>query len=174
MKKTFAVGAAAIALLVALTGCSGTRDTRGTMTADQSYTANSAGRTNEAGDNGVMTGSNSTATNGTNKKRTTTKDDTAADRMERDRRTESATGSGTVTAPQTTTGDGSVVGTVQDGSSAAARDVRRAVNRAGDVVDDVAYGAADIVNGATDVVTGNDSRQVTTTDSNGRQVTTVR
>ena len=140
MKKTIAVLAAAFVLLFALTGCSDTRYSGDSMTADRSYTADAAGRTNEAGDNGITTGSNATATNGTDKKRTdavVTNPDTTADREER--RT--------------------VTGTVQDGSSAAARDVERAVDRAGDVVDDAAYGAADIVNGATDVITGKDQRR---------------
>lgn len=114
MKKTL-LGAAALALLLSLTGCTGrgTTDRYNAMTNDQSYTADQAGRTNEAGDNGIITGSNSTATNGTTKDTTDRNRDGVPD-----------------------------TNTAQDGSSAAARDVRRAVDSAGRAVDDAAQGAA--------------------------------
>lgn len=125
MKKTL-ITLTALTLLLSLTACSGMGSrVDEPMTRDQSYTADRYGRTNEAGDNGRTTGSNATATNGT---------DTRAEEIARDDRLDRE------------------IGTVQDGSSAAARGVGRAVNRAGEVVDDVADGAADLVDDATDVV----------------------
>lgn len=141
MKKTL-LSMTALALLLSLTACSGSRNATGydTMTRDQHYTADEAGRTNEAGDNGVVTGSNSSATNGTTRRDTT---DNAARRQDG--------------SDDTVVVEPGVSGTVQDGSSAAARGVRRAVDGMGNVVDDVAQGAADIVDDTTDAITGEDN-----------------
>ena len=144
MKKTL-LSMTALALLLSLTACSGSRNATGydTMTRDQHYTADEAGRTNEAGDNGVVTGSNSSATNGTTRRDTNGTSDSDARRQD-------GTGDTVVVEP-------GVPGTVQDGSSAAARGVRRAVDGMGNVVDDVAQGAADIVDDTTDAITGEDN-----------------
>ncbi len=144
MKKTL-LSMTALALLLSLTACSGSRNATGydTMTRDQHYTADEAGRTNEAGDNGVVTGSNSSATNGTTRRDTNGTTDSDARRQD-------GTGDTVVVEP-------GVPGTVQDGSSAAARGVRRAVDGMGNVVDDVAQGAADIVDDTTDAITGEDN-----------------
>lgn len=152
MKKTL-LSMTALALLLSLTACSGSRNATGydTMTRDQHYTADEAGRTNEAGDNGVVTGSNSSATNGTTRKDAngTTRRDTNGT-TDSDARRQDGTGDTVVVEP-------GVSGTVQDGSSAAARGVRRAVDGMGNVVDDVAQGAADIVDDTTDAITGEDN-----------------
>lgn len=149
MKKTL-LSMTALALLLSLTACSGSRNATGydTMTRDQHYTADEAGRTNEAGDNGVVTGSNSSATNGTTRKDAT--GTTRRDTTDNAARRQDGSDDTVVVEP-------GVSGTVQDGSSAAARGVRRAVDGMGNVVDDVAQGAADIVDDTTDAITGEDN-----------------
>jgi hypothetical protein len=141
MKRTLSICAAAFVLLFALTGCMD-RNNSNTMTRDQHYTADESGRTNEAGDNGVTTANNGTATNG----RTTTNGTVNG------RTTNGTTTNGT--ASDWDDDDMDTNGTTAGGS------VRRAVNRAGEVVDDVADGAADIVDNATDVVTGDNDGTV--------------
>jgi hypothetical protein len=136
MKRTLSICAAAFVLLFALTGCMDSNN-GSAMTRDQHYTADESGRTNEAGDNGVTTANNGTATNG---------------------RTTNGTNNGTVngTASGRTTNGTTSDWDDRDNGSNAGGSVRRAVNRAGEGVDDVADGAADIVDDATDVVTDDD------------------
>ena len=135
MKKALSLTAAALTLLLSLTGCTGNRNTVNpatgttTMTEDRHYTADSSGRTNEAGDDGRTTGSNSTTTNGVTGKR----DGTMSNGTMSDERV--------------------------NGRSTVADDVRGAVNEAGEVVDDVADGAADIVDHVTDTVQDNTTQR---------------
>jgi hypothetical protein len=140
MKRTLSICAAAFVLLFALTGCMDSNN-GSAMTRDQHYTADESGRTNEAGDNGVTTANNGTATNGRTNNGT-------------NNGTVIGTASGRTTNGTTSDWDDRDNGTVRD--SNAGGSVRRAVNRAGEVVDDVADGAADIVDDATDVVTDDD------------------
>ena len=130
MKKPISLAAAALTLLLCLTACTGNRNTvnpaAGTtdLTEDQHYTADSSGRTNEAGDDGRSTGSSSAA----------------------------AGDNGTTNAASN---NGTMAGERVDGRSTVADNVRGAVNEAGEVVDDVADGAADIVDRVTDTVQDN-------------------
>lgn len=150
MKKIFSLTAAALTLLLCLTACTGNRNTvnpaTGTtsMTEDRHYTADSSGRTNEAGDDGRTTGSNSTATNG----------------VTSDRTGNGTMNNGTTTSDRTTDGtmnNGTITYRRTDERSTVADGVRGAVNEAGEVVDDVADGAADIVDRVTDTVQDDDT-----------------
>ena len=141
MKRTFYVLAAALSLMLALSGCTGTRNNgtdadgqNGTVvTEDQNYTANENGTANETGDDGTLsTVPNSTAgTAGTDSTTVRNNDSTVADN-------------------------------VHNAVNEAGEVVDDVANGAADVVDD----ATDMVQDATGS-TRNDTDRVVTSRSNG-------
>ncbi|GEM_PF-2422337 len=163
MKKTFSLLTAALALMFALTGCSGNGNSgtssdgqAGTsMTGDQNYTANENGRSNEAGDDGTHFTDRNTASD---------IPDNSSDRSGNG--TNNGTGNGMNSGNGTTS---RTTGYYNDNSTVA-DNVQNAVNQAGDVVDDVADGAANVVDSATDMVqdTAGTTRTGNNRTGNGR------